>query len=486
MTRNFVRLLIAPALVPALIFVAAAREKPNFIVIFTDDQGWGDLGVQGSPDIRTPNIDRLAAEGIRFTSFYAAPFCGPSRAALLTGSYPPRNSLAFNHGSKSKETGIHPDEITIAEILKKQGYQTMMIGKWHLGHAAPFLPHRHGFDHWLGLPYSNDMWRYHPVMPPTANEDERMRAARRRADYTGFAGQGRYYNVEAGQGFPEPLPLMEDDEIIALDPDQTKLTTMYTERAVRFIEQNKDNNFFLYLPHAMPHVPLFVNAERQGKSTRGLYGDVIEEIDWSVGEIVAKLKELGIDGKTLICFTSDNGPWLQYGVDAGSAGPFSHGKATTWEGGMRVPAIFRWPDAIPAGQVTSELASNMDILPTLAKLAGAEIPADRTIDGGDLWPLLSGRPGARSPYKEFYYFNGAQPNQLPRIEAVRRGKWKLHLRRGADPAKLKATALYDLHEDAAEKFDRRELHPELVDGMLTAAEAFVDEMHRNRRPLGRI
>ncbi len=202
MTRTFTKLLVAPALFLALAPAATARENPNFIVIFTDDQGWGDLGVQGSPDIRTPNIDRLAAEGIRFTSFYAAPFCGPSRAALLTGTYPPRNSLAFNHGSKTRETGIHPDEITIAEILKKQGYQTMMFGKWHLGHAAPFLPHRHGFDHWFGLPYSNDMWRYHPVMPPTANEDERMRAARRRADYTGFAGQGRYYNVEDGQGFP--------------------------------------------------------------------------------------------------------------------------------------------------------------------------------------------------------------------------------------------------------------------------------------------
>ena len=461
-------------------------EKPNFIIIFTDDQGWGDLGVYGSPDIRTPNIDRLAHEGIRFTSFYAAPFCGPSRAALMTGCYPPRLSLDFNHGSKTSKTGIHPNEITIAEILKGQGYSTMMIGKWHLGHAAPFLPHRNGFDHWFGLPYSNDMWRYHPVMPPRLNEDERMKAARKRADYTGYAGKGTYYDVENGQGFPEPLPLMEDDEVLEHDPDQSKLTTRYTDRALEFIEENKDRDFFLYLPHAMPHVPLFVHKDRTGKSIRGLYGDVIEEIDWSVGRIVAKLKELGIDGKTMICFTSDNGPWLQYGVDAGSAGPLRDGKATHWEGGMRVPGIFRWPEKIPSGQVSSEPVANMDLLPTIAKLAGAEVPKDRTIDGKDIWPLLSGQPNARSPHENFYYFAGGGPGKPPNILAVRRGKWKLHVERVSQSDDLKPLALYDLREDVGEQFDRKELHADLVSSLIEKTEAFVKELGENARPLGKL
>ena len=465
---------------------AQPAEKPNFIIIFTDDQGWGDLGVYGSPDIRTPNIDRLAHEGIRFTNFYAAPFCGPSRAALMTGCYPPRSSLAFNHGSKTTKTGIHPNEITIAEILQDQGYSTMMIGKWHLGHATPFLPNHNGFDHWFGLPYSNDMWRYHPVMPIHPNEDERMKAARARAAYTGFAGQGTYYDVENGRGFPEPLPLMEDDEVIEHDPDQTKLTTRYTDRALQFIEKNKDRDFFLYLPHAMPHVPLFVHEERTGNSIRGLYGDVVEEIDWSVGRIVAKLKELGIDGKTMICFTSDNGPWLQYGVDGGSAGPLRNGKGTHWEGGMRVPGIFRWPGKIPAGQVSSELVANMDLLPTIVKLAGAEAPQDRTIDGKDIWPLLSGQPNARSPHEYFYYFGGSRNGRPPNILAVRRGKWKLHVERAGQTNDLKPLALYDLHEDVGERFDRQDLHAELVTNLIETTEAFVKELRENARPLGRI
>lgn len=288
---------------------APAADKPNFILILADDQGWQDLGIQGHPDIRTPNIDRMAREGMRLTSFYAAPFCGPSRAALMTGCYPPRNSLAFNHGPKST-TGIHPDEITVPELLKTAGYKTFMTGKWHLGSRAPFLPHRNGFDHWFGLPYSNDMWPYHPLMPPRPNEDERMRSARERAGYTGFAGQGRYYDLDKGQGFPEKLPLMADDEALEYDPDQTQLTRRYTEKALQFIEQSKDEPFFLYLPHAMPHVPLFVSGERKGQSIRGLYGDAIEEIDWSVGRILDKLNELGIDGDTLVVYTSDNGPWL--------------------------------------------------------------------------------------------------------------------------------------------------------------------------------
>ena len=468
------------------LFVAAAgavaAERPNFIVIFADDQGWGDLGVQGHPDIRTPHIDELARDGMRFTSFYAAPFCGPSRAALMTGTYPPRNSLDFNHGPKST-TGIHPDEVTLAELLRRQGYATMMIGKWHLGSRPQFLPHRHGFDHWFGLPYSNDMWPYHPVMPPRPDEDERMRAARRRAEHTGYAGQGSYYDLEQGQGFPEPLPLMDDDEVVELNPDQSRLTQRYTERALAFIEASKDRDFFLYLPHAMPHVPLFVSKEREGGSIRGLYGDVIEEIDWSVGRIRAKLVELGLDEKTLIVYASDNGPWLQYGVDGGSAGPLRDGKATLYEGGVRVPGIFRWPGKIPAGQVSSETATTMDILPTFARLAGAEPPADRTIDGRDLWPLLSGRPDARSPHESFFYFGGGRGGR-PNIQAIRQGRWKLHVRRTATSGELRATELYDLHEDVGERFNRLELFPDEASRLLRDADRFTRELEANRRPLG--
>ena len=278
---------------------------------------------------------------------------------------------------------------------------------------------------------------------------------------------------------------MEDDEVLEHDPDQTKLTTRYTDRAIEFIEKNKDRDFFLYLPHAMPHVPLFVHQERTGKSIRGLYGDVVEEIDWSVGRIVAKLKELGIDGKTMICFTSDNGPWLQYGVDGGSAGPLRNGKGTHWEGGMRVPGIFRWPGKIPSGQVSSEPVANMDLLPTIAKLAGAEAPKDRTIDGKDIWPLLSGQPNARSPHEYFYYFGGSRSGR-PNIRAVRRGKWKLHVERVGQTNDLKPLALYDLHEDAGERFDRKDLHAGLVTNLLETTEVFVKELTENARPPGRL
>ena len=463
------------------VVTAAAAEKPNFILIFADDQGWFDLGVQGHPDIRTPNIDRMAREGMRFTSFYAAPFCGPSRASLMTGCYPPRVSLAFNHGPKST-TGIHPNEVTMAELLKGAGYATFMIGKWHLGSKAPYLPHYNGFDHWFGLPYSNDMWPYHPLMPPQPNEDERMKAARKRGEYTGFAGQGRHYDLDKGQGFPEPLPLMADDEVLEFNPDQTQLTKRYTDKALAFIEEKKEEPFFLYLPHAMPHVPLFVSEERKGQSIRGLYGDVIEEIDWSVGRILDKLKELGIEDNTLVVYTSDNGPWLQYGVDGGSAGMFRDGKGTTFEGGMRVPGIFRWPGKIPAGQVSSAPVGNMDVLPTFAGLAGAAPPKDRVIDGRDLWPLLSGEADAKGPHERFYYFGGGRDRA--NIRAVREGRWKLHVTRPRGEGGLEAEALYDLHEDAAEKFDRKELYPDLIRRLLGATEEFVRELEANVRPLG--
>ena len=460
---------------------AQVPDQPNFIVIFADDQGWGDLGVYGHPDIRTPHIDRMAREGIRFTSFYAAPFCGPSRAALMTGSYPPRASLAFNHGPRAS-TGIHPDEITVAELLSERGYATRMIGKWHLGDAPEYLPHRHGFDSWFGIPFSNDMWRYHPVMPVREPEDERMVSARQRADMTGFAGRGSYYDLDRGQGFPHPLPLMRDDEVVDEDPDQRRLTTMYTELALEFIEEHSSEPFFLYLPHAMPHVPLFVSNQRWGRSLRGRYGDVIEELDWSVGQILDKLRELAIDRRTMVVYTSDNGPWLQYGIDAGSAGPLKLGKGTTWEGGMRVPGIFWMPGSIPEGRVSSAVAANMDLLPTFAGLAGAEPPADRVLDGRDLWPLLSGATD-ESPHEYFYYFAGSAPGNPIRLQGVRKGRHKLRIGRSGS-GELEARGLYDLLADAGEEFDIRDRHAALAQSLLEQAGRFLSELEAGVRPLG--
>ena len=453
------------------------QTKPNFIVILADDQGYGDLGVYGSPDIKTPNIDQMAAEGVLFTDFYVQPFCGPSRAALMTGSYPPRNSLAFNHGPGSK-TGIHPNEVTIAELLKEQGYATKIVGKWHLGSEPQFLPMNHGFDSFYGLPYSNDMWPFHPRMPITENEHPRMVAARERAAKTGFAGQGSYRD----EPWPD-LPLLSGDEVIELNSDQSQLTKNYTEKALEFITENKDQPFFLYLPHTMPHVPIFASEQFLGKSKRGLYGDVIEEIDWGVGEILAKLKELGLDEKTLVVFTSDNGPWLQYGIDGGSAGPLRAGKGTTFEGGQRVPSIMRWPGRIPAGTRTSEVAAIIDLLPTLAGLAGTSPPTDRVIDGKDIWPLMSGQPGAKSLHEAFYYYAGNPPDQAPRLRAIRSGRWKLHLESEDDS--FRGHALYDLVADIGESEDAMADNPDVVERLLSMAKIFNDELKESVRPLGR-
>ena len=368
-----------------------AAPPPNVIIVFTDDQGYGDVGCFGAKGFVTPNLDRLAREGVRFTDFHVSTaVCSASRAALLTGCYHGRVSI---HGalSPADQHGLNPNEMTIAEVLKQKGYATGMAGKWHLGHHPQFLPVRQGFDEYFGLPYSNDMWPYHP---------------------------------EAKPGTYPPLPLMEGDQVIdaEITPEkQRRLTTWYTERAVSFIEQNKDRPFFFYFAHSMPHVPLFVSDRFQGKSKLGLYGDVIMEIDWSVGEILRTLERHGLEDNTLVIFTSDNGPWLSYGNHAGSAGPFREGKGTSWEGGTRVPFIARWPGRIPAGKVQDQPAMTIDLLPTLATLAGVPLPPLK-IDGVDIWPLFACEKGARSPHPA--YFTWYANNQL---EAVRSGDWKLIL-----------------------------------------------------------
>ncbi len=442
-------------------------NTPNIVIVFTDDQGYQDVGCFGSPDIATPNLDRMAREGIRFTSFYVAQaVCSASRAALLTGCYPNRINIlrALN---PNDQHGIADEELTLAEVVKQRGYATAAFGKWHLGHHPKFLPTRHGFDVYFGLPYSNDMWPRHPTH---------------------------------GKNFP-PLPLIEGEKVVQEMPDQSQLTTWYTERAVKFIEANRDRPFFLYVAHSMPHVPLFVSSKFQGKSPRGLYGDVIMEIDWSVGQILEALERLQLDEHTLVIFTSDNGPWLVYGDHGGSAKPLREGKGTTFEGGMRVPCIMRWPGQIPAGTATNELAATIDLLPTIAKLVGVELPKDRIIDGKDIWPLMSGQPGAKSPHEAYYYYWNQE------LQAVRSGRWKLHLPHaypspgeplggGGKPGRLVqkkiGLALFDLEADVGETTDVADKYPDVVRHLQALAEQARDDLGdsltkrtgRNVRPAG--
>jgi len=445
-----------------------STDKPNVVIIFCDDVGYADIGVFGAKGYETPNLDRMAAEGVKFTDFYAAASsCTPSRAALMTGCYPQRVSLPNVIGPNAK-IGISDQEQTIAETLKPLGYATACYGKWHLGHLPKFLPTRHGFDDYFGLPYSNDMWPQHPT----------------------------------NKNYPD-LPLIEGERILEYNPDQTQLTTWYTERAVRFIEKSRDRPFFLYVPHSMAHVPLFVSDKFKGKSERGLYGDVMMEIDWSVGQILSTLKRLNIDEKTLVIFCSDNGPWLSYGDHSGLATPLREGKGTSFDGGHREPTVMRMPGKIPAGSVCNEPASTMDILPTVAKLTGAKLP-DHRIDGKDIWPLMSGEPGAKSPHEAFFYYRGFA------LEAVRSGKWKLHLPHsyrtlagrqggtGGQPAKYEqgkiGPALFDLAGDIGEQHDVSARHPEIAKRLMALADEMRQDLGdstkkmtgQNRRPPGRI
>ena len=485
------RILLAFA-VAGLVGSAATPDLPNFVVVLTDDQGYADLGVQGHPYIRTPRLDRMAAEGLRFTDFYAQPFCGPARAALMTGTYPPRNSLMFNHIPRAR-TGIHPNEITISELLRDRGYATAMLGKWHLGDAPQFLPTRNGFESYYGLPYSNDMWPFHPKIERRPDESERMSYTRERTGYTGYAQSDETYPA----GWFPPLPLMENETVIETDPRQEEITQAYADRAIEFIRSNRDRPFFVYIAHAMPHVPLFRGRAFRDRSLRGLYGDVIEEIDHHTGRILDTLEELGLDGNTLVIFTSDNGPWAGYGIDAGSAGLLRGSKGTVYEGGVRVPAIMRWPGRIPAGLVTSEIASIMDIFPTVANLSGGEPPRDRTIDGRDLQPLWTD-PGKAAGHDALYFFEGGfryraedgPPENDPLLRAVRSKQWKLHVKTQQDSetgtVKIVPAELYQLHWDPSESRDVAEKHPEVVERLKKQSEAFLGSLRKDIRPLGRL
>lgn len=394
---------------------AQAQSQPNFIVVMADDLGYGDLGVYGSTLIATPNLDRMAAEGVRLDSFYSsANVCTAARGGLLTGRYPQRLGLVADVARPTNEIHIAEQELTLAEALKAQGYNTALFGKWHLGSRLEWGPIHHGFDEFYGVLHSNDM---------------------------------------------TPLELYRGDQVIEDPVDQTTLTQRYTGEALRFIEQNQDNPFFLYLPHSFPHVPLFVSDQFEGKSDAGLYGDVVETIDWSMGQILDKLQQLGLDENTLVLFTSDNGPWFE-----GSSGIFRDRKGSSWEGGLRVPFIARWPSVIPAGAVSQQPAMNIDVFPTLVKLAGGSLPTDRAIDGEDILPLLSA--GADTPHQALYLFNN------DRIAGVRSGKWKLVVEsfyRGALPSFDNPQSyygpdglLFDLEKDPSETYSYTRENPAVV------------------------
>lgn len=419
-----------------------AEKLPNFIIIFTDDLGYGDLGCYGNPTIRTPNLDRMAGEGLKFTQFYvASPVCTPSRAALLTGCYPKRVGLHRHVLFPDYVTGINPDEFTIAEMLKEKGYATACIGKWHLGHQKEFLPLRHGFDHFFGIPFSNDMSRQEQV-------------------------------IMGNKTYPHKLPVILENDTLELEPDQRLFTKRLTEDAIKFIENNRDNPFFLYLPHPMPHIPVYASADFKGKSLRGRYGDTIEEIDWSVGEVIKTIKRLGLSENTMIIFTSDNGPWLSYKTLGGSAGPLRDGKGTTYEGGMREPCIMWWPGRIPAGKVCMDITTSMDIFPTIADLTSSLLPESLEIDGENIISLLENPDSSVFKERVFYYYS-----QHGNPEAIRKGSWKLSIRG-------EQVELYNLDEDISEKFNLVDQFPGLIEELKNELQRFDAELERQARPIG--
>ncbi len=431
---------------------ADATQRPNFVIINIDDLGYADIGPFGSQINRTPNLDRMAREGRKLTSFYAAPVCSPSRAALMTGCYPKR-CLPIPHVLfPGNAIGLSPDEVTVAEVLKSVGYTCACIGKWHLGDQPPFLPRRQGFDYYFGLPYSNDMG---PVEDGARSSLGQPIPKKRR-----------------GKGHP-PLPLMRNETVLqrVRAEDQTHLVEWYTDEAVRFLKANRDRPFFLYLPHSAVHFPIYPGKKFQGRSPHGYYSDWVEEVDWSVGEVLQTIRELGIAEKTFVLFTSDNG-----GTRRGRNTPLRGFKGSTFEGGVRVCTIAWWPGRIPAGTQTDAICGMFDILPTFAALAGAPLPTDRKLDGKNIWPVLSGRETDAAPHDTFYYYRGLK------LEAVRYGDWKLRL---AD------RELYNLREDIGETTNVAARHPDVVEKLLAVAEKMKDDLGWDDigpgcRPLGRV
>ncbi len=438
------------------------NQQPNFVIVFIDDMGFGDIGTQGVTGWTTPNLDKMAAEGMRFTNFYSAqPVCSASRAGLLTGCYPNRIGISgalFPY----HEVGLNPKETTIAEMLKEKGYATAIFGKWHLGHHKEFLPLQHGFDEYIGVPYSNDMW-------PLSNTGKKLPEGHGRLDY------------------PD-LPVMKDNNVLFTITDwegQDTLTTLYTEKAVEFINKNADNPFFLYVPHTMAHIPLGVSDKFRGKSEQGVYGDVMMEIDWSVGEIEKALVANGIAENTVVIFTTDNGPWLNFGNHAGSSGGLREGKTTSWEGGQRVPFIVKWPAAIPAGTICNQLGCAIDILPSFAEIAQASLP-DLKIDGVSLAELWKGTTDA-SPREDIWFYFGKN-----NLNGVRKGNWKLVLphtwqsyntKPGMDgeggrriSMKVEKPELYNMMRDPGEQYNVIDYNPEKAAELMKVVESARAEL----------
>ena len=447
-----------------------AKRPPNVVIMFMDDMGYADIGPFGAKGYPTPNLDRMAEEGRKFTDFYVTQaVCSASRAGLLTGCYNVRVGILGALGPKST-IGINPKEVTIAEICKQKGYATACYGKWHLGHLKKFLPMQHGFDDYFGLPYSNDMWPYHPGVLHLPMK-ERVK---------------RWPN----------LPLIDGNEVVnpaVTGKDQEQLTTQYTERAVSFIEKNKEKPFFVYIPHSMVHVPLYVSDKFKGKSKAGLFGDVMMEVDWSVGQIMKALRRHNLEKDTLFVFTSDNGPWLNYGDHAGSAAPLREGKGTMFDGGCKEPTLAWWPGTIPGNSVCREPAMTIDLLPTIAGLIGAELPEHR-IDGKDIRPLFTDDE-AKSPQEAYYLYYGNQ------LQAVRQGKWKLHFPHGYrtmagkpggtggiptrySQAKI-GLSLFDLEKDVGESKDLSKKHPDVVKRLSALGDSFNKDLAKSKRAPGR-
>lgn len=491
-----------------LLYIVACKQPqkddlPNIIIFYTDDQGYNDLSCFGASDFSTPNIDKLAQEGTRFTSFYVSnSVCMPSRASLLTGTYPARNlttvglpdtlpsafhdvkKLDYKYFKRPEQTffqeieedslaklilqrdGLHMDEYTIAEILKQKNYKTAMFGKWHLGYFPEFWPGKQGFDYYYGIPYSHDM----------------------------YPGNNNPWAIENHAYFP-PLPLIENDSIIKFDPDFTALTPNYTQKAKKFIQQNKNNPFFIYMAYNLPHVPLAASKKFKKNKANSLYGNVMEEIDWSVGEIINLIKSKNLEQNTLVFFASDNGPWLCYGNHAGKAAPLREGKGTVFEGGVRVPAIIKWPGVIPAGKTYQNPAMTIDILPTIADATNTKVPPHK-IDGQSLLPELTGRQKGNS--RSYLFYGGGNSIDEREVLAIRKGKWKLvfpHTFKSLNGTKpgmdgqaalyktlTTDTALYNLYKDTAEQVNVKGKFPEVVKQLTIIAKTVDEEIKANRRP----
>ena len=446
------------------VFSIAMAEKPNVVIVFNDDQGYQDVGCFGSPDIKTPRVDQLAKDGMRFTDFYVgSPVCSASRAALMTGCYPYRVGVKGVFYPNRGHNGLNPKYVTLAEVLKSVGYATAAVGKWHLGDETEFLPTHQGFDSYFGIPYSNDMF---PAKGMKYAEDclfregfnlEKLERA--------FAGELRRGEPAA---LKNKVPLMRNEECIEFPVDQTTITRRYADEGIAFISKSVEQKkpFFLYLANTMPHIPLFVSEDFKGKSKRGLYGDVIEEIDYNTGRILDHLKKLGIEENTIVIFSSDNGPWLTQGVNGGCALPLFEGKFTNFEGGQRVPFIIRWPAKIPAGTVCSEMAATIDLLPTLAHITGAALPPVE-LDGLDILDLWTGKKGAKTPHEYYFFVNNG----------VRWGDWKYQkqeiFRVKATDRGTKGPTLYNLKDDIGETKNVIAEHPDIAARLSKALEEHI-------------